>query len=277
MSSRLAAPSRSPRHWHLSRCLYPLARPSPYSRDDSTRRLTHRPLAPVRLFCPHPHRYYGLIRRSRMLRPASLVGYSGSVFVRSGLHPSPSLLCSDWPSRRAVTLTPAEFPLPGMGAFTTGLEVRPPLVSTRIGSVWGFVTRQQCSLYAAARRFVRITGPTAGDLHPRPDPFTAELAQSKVSFGSSLLWLLGSISLPRRDLHPLACQRSKAAQPSQTVSPRNPTGCWSAGVLGLPITPSLHHSIPLLRAIRNPSRWIGTICNCPGVPGQSSRAEAQHV
>jgi hypothetical protein len=71
LSSRLAVPSRSSRHRHLSRCSYPLARPSPYSRDDSTRRLTHRPLAPVRLCCPHPHRYYGLIRRSPGLRAAS--------------------------------------------------------------------------------------------------------------------------------------------------------------------------------------------------------------
>jgi hypothetical protein len=28
--------------------------------------------------------------------------------------------------------------------------------------------------------------------------------------------------------------------------PENPVECWSAGVLGLSITPSLHHSIPLL-------------------------------
>ncbi len=71
LSSRLAAPSRSPRHRPLSRCYYPLARPSPYSRGDSIRRLTHRPLAPVRLCCPHPPRYYGLIRRSLGLRAAS--------------------------------------------------------------------------------------------------------------------------------------------------------------------------------------------------------------
>jgi len=71
VSSRLTVPSRSPRHPPLSRCSYPLVRPSPYSRADSIRQLTHRPFAPVRLCCPHPPRYYGLIRRSPGLRAAS--------------------------------------------------------------------------------------------------------------------------------------------------------------------------------------------------------------
>ena len=37
--------------------------------------------------------------------------------------------------------------------------------------------------------------------------------------------------------------RSNPVKPSQTVSPRNPTECWSAGVLGVPTTPPLHHPI----------------------------------
>ena len=114
-----------------------------------------------------------------------------SVFARSGLRQSPSLLCSNRPSRRATTLTPPEFPSPGIGAFTKRLEVRPPECSTPIGFAWAVFTRQQCSLNVAARRVARTSGPTASrrlsEVGSRPGPFTAELARGEVSLASSLL------------------------------------------------------------------------------------------
>ncbi len=74
----------SPGHRHSSRRFYPLTRPSPYSRAHLIHRLTHRPLAPGRLYCPSLHRYYGLIRQSPALRAASpFLGLLRPVFILS--------------------------------------------------------------------------------------------------------------------------------------------------------------------------------------------------
>ena len=94
LPTRLTAPSRALGHWHLSRRLYPLARPSPYSRAHSTRRLTHRPLAPGRLFCPPPYRYYGLIRASEGPPPIYSFIFAG----RSDSQKVPNLLCQTFGS-----------------------------------------------------------------------------------------------------------------------------------------------------------------------------------
>ena len=53
--------------------------------------------------------------------------------------------------------------------------------------------------------------------------------------------------------------RSNPVKPSQTTSSRNPTGCWSAGVLVVPITPPLHHSIPLHHCL--PARMVRPLQN----------------
>jgi hypothetical protein len=144
------------------------------------------------------------------------------VFVPSGPRQSPSLLCLDRPSRRATALTPSEFPSPGIGAFTKRLAVRPPSCSTRIGFMWAVFTRQQHSLKVAARRVVRTSGPTTGDLRPRPGPFTAELARLRVSPVSSLLWLLGSIIFTEAGLSPAGLSKDQGCTTVETVRTQPP-------------------------------------------------------
>ena len=66
--------SPGPRPW--SRRSYPLSGPSPYSRDRSMAHRTHRPLAQHGLLIRVCKRYYGLMRRSPVLRVASPRSYS---------------------------------------------------------------------------------------------------------------------------------------------------------------------------------------------------------
>src|SRR6266571_4184141 len=71
--ARLTAPLRSPHH-PLCPGVHILLRGHHLTVVAiATRQLAHRPLAPVRLCCPHPPRYYGLIRRSPGLRTASFL------------------------------------------------------------------------------------------------------------------------------------------------------------------------------------------------------------
>jgi hypothetical protein len=50
---------------------------------------------------------------------------------------------------------------------------------------------------------------------------------------------------------------------------KNPTECWSDGVLGFPITPPLHHSIPPSHAIRNCQSVFGQARSSPVKPSQT--------
>ena len=84
----------------------------------------------------------------------------------------------------------------------------------------------------------------------------------------------GGLSLRRDNRRTGHCQfphpvQSNRVKPSQTISSRNPTGCWSAGVLGFPITPPLHHPIPPSHAIRNCQSVFGQTWSNPVKPSQT--------
>jgi len=229
-SLRLTVPSRSPRHRPLSRCYYPLARPSPYSRDDSTRQLTHRPFAPVRLFCPHPPRYYGLIRRSPGLRAASCPIPARSLRRRCPSH-LPFFALPDLfrlpPSLPRQVSAPCSI-IPGSALLLSSWRVYPlrTLDAFRLNWVHAGVRSRGCNV-----RFMLRPPDSLGPLaQPRlrvslPPPYPSWPFYDRACLGKVSLHQVGyhfsgqSSPCLRQDLHLLVCQRSKAAQtPSYPIS-----------------------------------------------------------
>src|SRR6266446_493850 len=213
VTERLTAPSLSPRHRHMSRRSYPLARPSPYSRADSVRRLTRRPLAPGRLCLPAHLRYYGLIRRSLALRLASPHDYSARSLPAQGC-------ASHLPFFAPTDLLDVPPPLPRRSSrrresepSPNGLRFGLRSVPLQSGSRGPF--SRGSSVHLMLRPAV-LLGPLA-----RPRAAASQksalvlvrLRQSLPGARSPSLRVCYDYSvplpLPRRDLHPLACQRSR--------------------------------------------------------------------
>lgn len=129
-----------------------------------------------------------------------------------------SLLCLVRPSAPAATSTPPGIRVLRMvapanrGAFTPFCRVRLSGVTPKLASLRVPLTRRQSSLHAAAGALAR-----AADQSPPALPRTGPPVYCRACPSQGLPQLKSAITtrfhhqLPRRDLHPLACQRSKAA------------------------------------------------------------------
>ena len=184
----------------------------------------HRPLTPRRLFCPSHPRYYGLIRQSHGLRFASPWATRNGLCLATARVTFPSL---PWlPSSHAATSTPPADGLPVMvhpsvfRAFITGLRIRlTGLFHFHWFPVGPF---SKLRLFAFSLRPVNLHG-----LLTSPRPAHRQTGQSYYGGACPVQGLPCSGStiatqpnhlLLRQDFHPLACQRSKAAQSRRDFS-----------------------------------------------------------
>jgi hypothetical protein len=168
----------------------------------------------------HPRtskRYYGLMRQSEGFRP--VYGLSGAVFAPKGRPPHLPFFALTHTLRPCRYPYPADCPgsLDGSSPEHTSLH---HLLSGSAVSVWpltGFrevrLTRQQYSRHVAACTFARA----ADQSPPTPSAPTGPPVYGRACPGRSLLQPESAITtrpnhlLPRRDSHPLANQRTKAA------------------------------------------------------------------
>ena len=167
------------------------------------------------------HRYYGLIRQPGELRPAWLPSLLWPVFAprggRSPRLPFFSLSCVLRPCRYPY---PADWPVSFDGSSTGHASLRPFCRDSAVSDMplTGFreepFSRRQFSRYVAA-----CTLASAADQSP-PGSFqnpTGPHVYGRACPGRGLPQPESAITtrpnhpLPRRDFHPLACQRPKAA------------------------------------------------------------------
>ena len=190
---------------------------------------THRPLAQPGLSCPD---------LQSLLRPDAPVSGTPSGFVLrlipAGLCPhgrfqSPSLLCLVTLSTPATTLAPPVALISSDGCSISAGSLRPSggdsatgcshlfLVSDGFGNgaaVFSYRLRPMWWLGRLTSPRRRVIAPTGPPVYSRACP-SRGLPQPESAMTTRLNHLL-----PRRDLHPQVCQRSKAAHPKSEVEKR---------------------------------------------------------
>jgi hypothetical protein len=195
----------------------------------------HRPFTPRRLFCPSHPRYYGLIRQSRRLRFASPWATRNGLCLSTACVTFPSL---PWlPCSHATTSTPPADRLlllvhPSVfRAFITGLRIR---LTGSFHFNWFRVDPfSKLKVFVCLLRPVhshgRLTSPRPVRNRTGPSCYGGACPAQGLPCSESTIASQPNQLLLRRDLHPLACQRSKAAQSQQGLG--TTTGARTDGAL----------------------------------------------
>ncbi len=221
LGCRLAARSCSPDDRHMSRCFYPLSRPSPYSRHRLRHRLRPQALGSAEVV---------LSSTSSLLRPDPPVSQApvGLTFRAAPTGLGPQRACVTFPSLpwplsiHAITLTP---PADGLHlmvhpsvleAFVAGLRTRlTGCLPLELASRGPLSRSSNVRVVATACMVARVAGQPPPEVLPR----TGQPGYGGACTAPSLPGPVSAIAtrfnhlLPPRDFHPPACQRSKAAQP----------------------------------------------------------------